>query len=172
MLELRDIHLPEPVSWWPPAPGWWFAAIGLVLIVSAVYFIYKRRERFRYRRIARSELEEIAAVYRRDRDRYLLLAALSSWLRRTALCHFPRSECAGLTGERWLEFLEKGFEGSPFTAGAGRCLADGPYVLPSKLKVDDTSDLIALCRRWLETVPVNSLQVLGVCRTSPITPMA
>ena len=20
---LRDIHMPEAVAWWPPAPGWW-----------------------------------------------------------------------------------------------------------------------------------------------------
>ena len=34
--ELRDIHLPDPVSWWPPAPGWWIAVgIGFGLLAAA-----------------------------------------------------------------------------------------------------------------------------------------
>ena len=28
-LPLRDIHLPEAVSWWPPAYGWWLLVVLL-----------------------------------------------------------------------------------------------------------------------------------------------
>ena len=31
LAQLRDIQLPEPISWWPLAPGWW------VLIISVSY---------------------------------------------------------------------------------------------------------------------------------------
>ena len=31
-LPLRDLHLPEPVGWWPPAPGWWI----LLLLVTTL----------------------------------------------------------------------------------------------------------------------------------------
>ena len=48
-LPLRDIHLPEPVSWWPMAPGWWWV-IGLLLLASAVVtgiILYRRYRRSR-----------------------------------------------------------------------------------------------------------------------------
>ncbi len=36
--QLRDIHLPEPVTFWPPAPGWWFI---LLLILIGLVFLYR-----------------------------------------------------------------------------------------------------------------------------------
>jgi hypothetical protein len=29
--DLRDVHLPDPISWWPPAFGWWMI-MGLLII--------------------------------------------------------------------------------------------------------------------------------------------
>jgi hypothetical protein len=31
LAQLRDIHLPEAVSWWPLAIGWWLVAIVCIL---------------------------------------------------------------------------------------------------------------------------------------------
>jgi hypothetical protein len=34
LAQLRDWHLPDPIQWWPPAPGWWIsAAVFLALLL-------------------------------------------------------------------------------------------------------------------------------------------
>ena len=41
LVNLKDIHLPPPVSFWPPAPGWWILAVLLItsLFFGGVWFI-------------------------------------------------------------------------------------------------------------------------------------
>ncbi|MBQ0718988.1 MAG: DUF4381 domain-containing protein [Gammaproteobacteria bacterium] len=47
MLEqLRDIHLPQAVHWWPPAPGWWL--VGVLLLALTIWL--SRYLQARYRR--------------------------------------------------------------------------------------------------------------------------
>ena len=137
-LPLRDIHLPGPVSWWPPAVGWWFVA-GLVLLLAiAGVWWWRRWLGGRSRRLALAELERLA-----QRPEAEQLAALSLLLRQAALCSFPRAECAGLHGEAWLAFLDRPFKDRPFSQGVGRCLVDAPYRPNS---VIDSDELLALCR--------------------------
>ena len=35
---LRDIAVPPPVPWWPPAPGWWVVMAVLAIAVIVVAF--------------------------------------------------------------------------------------------------------------------------------------
>jgi hypothetical protein len=42
---LRDIHLPEAVSFWPLAPGWWIALgimVGLAVAILALIVLRRR----------------------------------------------------------------------------------------------------------------------------------
>ncbi|MGB5726303.1 MAG: DUF4381 domain-containing protein, partial [Thiogranum sp.] len=44
-LPLRDIHLPDPLSWWPPAPGWWLLLTLLVAIALLGGYLLHRYRR-------------------------------------------------------------------------------------------------------------------------------
>ncbi|WP_346892315.1 DUF4381 domain-containing protein [uncultured Roseibium sp.] len=119
--QLRDIHLPEPVGWWPVAPGWWaLLALVCVLVVSAVVWTWFRRRSARF-----LALRELEAINPEREDEFL--TQISSLLRRVA-----RRRSAGadvLTGEEWSTFLMEGKHG--MGRDSAMLLATGPYGPPA-----------------------------------------
>lgn len=90
--QLRDIHLPDPVSWWPPAPGWWILAI---IVVTTLFFLsrwlIKRRANNCYRREAIQQLNRIATTANSLEPCNLgKCQALLTLLRRTAKTAYPQ----------------------------------------------------------------------------------
>ncbi len=149
-LPLKDIHLPQALSWWPPAPGWWIL-VGLILVsLFTAYWWHRRRERMKFSAIsmARQELDSLQTQYASHQDPRQFVADLSILLRRLSISAFPRTETASLTGEEWLHFLDGPLQDTPFTKGAGRILIDAPY--RPELKDTELSPLIDVCRRWIE----------------------
>lgn len=109
-LPLREIHLPESVGWWPPAPGWWLLPVLLLLGFAAAWYgrlLYERRK-YSAINMARHELTEVRSRYATDRDARRCLRAVSGLLRRVSISVFPRADSAGLTGDDWLAFLQSG----------------------------------------------------------------
>ncbi len=175
-LVLRDIHLPQPVSWWPLAPGWWLLLVLAAIILIATLFALSRYRRRRYRRIALQQLSQLEENFIADHNRQLLLQEISKLLRHIAVLHYPPQQCAGLCAEKWLSFLDSTLSSKdqqrPFSSGVGRCLASAPYeatpqaqaIAPegevkTQAKTDDSDTaeslaLIQLSRHWLKKLPL------------------
>ena len=133
-IPLRDLHLPEDIGWWPLAPGWWL----LILIAMAAVFYLSYRQCLKWhwyaaRRASLAELAEIQAEYAGGMDSLRLAKKLSVLLRRGMLAYAPRGKVAGLTGDKWLEWLDLGLDDYPFTRGVGRGIASAPYRNPQKI---------------------------------------
>ena len=142
-LDLRDIHPAETPNPWPPAPGWW---VLLILSAMAIAALGVRawaawRARARRRRI----LAELAGIGTQAQGA-ALAAAVSALLKRVALTRFDRTEVAPLTGQAWLDFLDRHGGGGRFAAGPGRALAEGPYAPAPDL---DPPALLDLARDWV-----------------------
>lgn len=147
LADLRGYHLPDPVSWWPPAPGWWLLALlGIALVVALASWLLRRYRRGAARRVARSELAGLRAAFARDQEAAAFARGLSRLLRRVALARFPRDQVAGLAGEDWLAFLDDHGGNGRFVEGPGRLLVEAPYRPTSKLPVDELADL---ARGWI-----------------------
>ena len=89
LLQLRDIHLPAPISWWPPAPGWWLLAILVVtLIVFSIRWWQRRLAQNCYRAEALQHLDELQlSLTNEPLDQCREILAL---LRRTAKTAYPQ----------------------------------------------------------------------------------
>lgn len=145
-LPLKDIHLPEAIGWFPPAIGWWLAALLIPLLIGFLFWLYKRLTRKTAQKVARQLL---VSIKNSSMDNAQKLAELSALLRRIAISVAPRSEAASLTGTAWLAYLDGSLKDAQFMTGVGRCLVDSPYrkYTPSDSEI---SQLISLCENWLD----------------------
>lgn len=152
-LPLRDLHLPEAISWWPLAPGWWVVIVLAAAGLFVVFRLYLRtRARGAARRYALLQLEELTSEFEQHRDAVAFSRAVSALLRRTMLAYAPRQEVAGLTGDEWLAWLDKDLDQPRFQSELGRKLLELPYRAPrDDVSAMDLVDVVAAVRQRLAT---------------------
>ncbi|MBS3964041.1 MAG: DUF4381 domain-containing protein [Methylomonas sp.] len=150
-LPLKDIHLPDAISGWPPAPGWWLLALFCLIAAGFVALLIARLYRHLTRRQpCQQALRHIARLRSQPVDDLRqTLAELSALIRRAAISCEPREQVASLRGEAWLNYLDRRLPDAPFSQGPGRCLADAHY-RPDNPDAIELDRLFALCERWLK----------------------
>lgn len=146
--QLRDIHLPESVSWWPLAPGWWII-IGLLLAL-AVLFIVRAILQKRHRRFARYALLELGAIQEDEPQDWLMKTHLI--MRRASLCYFPKSKVASLDHQQWRQLLESTGRGI-WSKKSLQLLQDGLYRPPEVIDSSDKQLFLTEAALWLENLP-------------------
>jgi hypothetical protein len=146
LADLRDIHLPDGAAATPDA--WLAGALAVLLVVAAVIWHRRRRQRTALR-----ELRRLAAAHARDGDLVALAQGLSTLLRRQALARYPESGAAGLCGQDWLAFLDAHGGGGRFLDGPGAALATLPYQ-ERPAAAPDAASLLFATRHWLRANPV------------------
>lgn len=149
--DLRDVHLPDPISWWPPALGWWMIFAVLIIGFGLMAWVWVYRQRTRYRRVAMAKLQEVKRQYAANPDDHWAIREVSHLVRRVALATFPRSQVAGLTGQSWLQFLDATGHTDQFSNGPGLTLCSGPYQAGGS---SSAAELFPLIENWLQQITV------------------
>lgn len=144
--DLRDIHLPDPVSFWPPAPGWWIALILLMGLIPLSIWAFRKIRIPKAFRTARHELQGLRESYAANQQDLTLTVGLSRLLRRYAIAVYGREHVAGLTGQHWLTFLNEKGHTNQFTDGVGNVLVSAPYGSHETIR---GQELLATVEQWL-----------------------
>lgn len=147
LAQLKDIHLPAPVGWWPPAPGWYFVLALIVFFISFIsYRAYKHYGYALAKKQALILLDRYQEHYERDHNVPLTSAHISELLRRVALVYFPRTQVASLHGEAWLQFLNQTSKGIDFNS-VRTLLLDAPF---KKGNTQDLGPLFSKAKLWIK----------------------
>jgi hypothetical protein len=103
---LRDIVIPDPPPFWPPAPGVW-VALGIVVVIVLLvgWRLHAVRQRNAYRKSGLLLLRSAETAH-----------DVSVVVKRVALAVFPREQVASLYGEGWVAFLHRTCPRSYFAA--------------------------------------------------------
>ena len=151
---LYDIVAPGPVSWWPPAPGWYVIGVILVCLIGlALGHTVRQRRRNRFRREALAELDQILASMGDSRQKISALRTLPGLVKRTALAGFDRQYVAQLSGTAWLEFLNQTGSTDRFTKKPGSLLGELSFQKEEQLEAlpeESVQQLLRLVRQWIK----------------------
>lgn len=140
--ELRDIHLPDGVSAFPPAYGWWVILATIIALILLVYMvkIIRRKSKKLY------ALHLLQNIY--SSNTIASAVEMSNLLRR--ICIFKYKEAITLSGDEWINFLNSKTK-KPLVGKSAELLLNAPYISQNS-KVFAQSDVITLrqfCKNWI-----------------------
>jgi len=158
--QLADIHLPEPVGFWPPAPGWWI--LFFLLCAAAVWFArryYAGWKLARARQFAIAELDkQLAALQQHSEGRspediaalnLVFVSDVNAVLRRVAMKNFPHENFASIGGAAWISFLRNHGDASLLDDGLARTLSEGRFAREWEV---DTDRLYKMAHQWISSL--------------------
>lgn len=100
LAQLKDIHTPVGVDWWPLAWGWWALAIVLIALLGLAVRVLVRHIQFNR---ARREAQALHSSFNVD-EQYP--AEANKLLKRVTLHYFDASLSAPVYGKHWQALLE------------------------------------------------------------------
>ncbi|BCA97019.1 membrane protein [Legionella antarctica] len=147
LAQLKDIHLPESIGWWPLASGYYVLIFFILfLIITLIYVTYKRHANALAKKQALQLLKSYKEQYEKDQNAPLASARISELLRRVALVYYPRSEVASIIGDAWVEFLNQTSKGIDFKP-VKSMLLDSPFKTSETVNL---KPLITRAQRWIK----------------------
>jgi len=156
LAQLADIHLPEPVSYWPPAIGWWvLAALALVLLILLLRKFSRMRRQQKICEYAVAELQRCYDSYSHadpsaiDQSKLNYVNQFNTVVRRVALVHFPQANVASLDGASWVDFIRQKGESSLMTDEIATALQYGRFQTRCDVDVDAMQ---VFGQQWIESL--------------------
>ncbi len=101
---LKDITVPDSVTWWPLADTIWALMIGVFgVAIGLAWFYWTRHKNNRYRREA---LQKLKFILSKDLSPQETILEINQLLKQVAITHYGRSRVSPLLGKSWVKFLQ------------------------------------------------------------------
>lgn len=138
--DMYDIVTLDPVPWWPLAPGW--VVVLLVLAILLFWFLARALKQWQHNAYRREAIRRLQTISPEE---------LPSLVKRVCVTAWPREQVAALSGDAWLQFLDRSGGTTDFTQGAGPLLLELSYNPSFKIQKEDAEyqQLINSVRRWI-----------------------
>ncbi|MCF7530789.1 DUF4381 domain-containing protein [Pseudomonas petrae] len=153
---LQPLILPEPVGFWPPAPGWWLL---LILLPALGYGLWRARKLLQkkasgdtvepldpLRQAALVELAQMPKPYD-GAPAGAWLQQINGLLKRLCRNHYPYSQSHTLNGRKWLAFLDNRCPAAGLTRWM--ILVEGAYKPECKLDDKAINGLTQSVETWI-----------------------
>ena len=147
---IQDIITPEDVAFWPLQPGWYLILFVLLIIVGILIVIRLRhKKRNAYRKQGILAIEALKDKEVSDSN----ILKVNSILKACALQAYNREDIAILSGEKWVDFLNKKAKHVNFIGASKTILSNGPYQKfnSEAFNQNEFDDLIALSIKWIKS---------------------
>lgn len=149
-LNLRDIHLPDAVSWWPPAIGWWVVLALVILVIYLAPKVYRRITYIPLRRVSQQAFDSIKSRYEVNNDPLELIQSISTLLRQISMTYHGREQAAHLTGDEWINSLNTLTEENYFTDSLKNNLINAPYQKNTDIQ---SIAILDATQKWISALP-------------------
>ena len=145
LARLRDIQGLDEMPWWPLAIGWWLLAALVIVLLYMLLSVLRNQRRYPAGSWRRPAWKQLCTLQQRASrmPAQQLADELSELLRRIAIARLGRTHAAGLSGERWLAWLQEHDPAGFAWSRRGRLLLTLPYAPPDS-SLDSTGQLLAL----------------------------
>ncbi len=140
--ELRDIHIPSGVDWFPPAYGWFVIGLAIILLPFIFRLIKNLRTKSR-------KMYALHLLNRISPTKIVPAAVIASELLRR-ICVYKYPEAAAMAPTEWLNFLNNHCT-KKIVPRAGMLLSDAPYIAKNSTiyTSNDFENLRDFCRKWI-----------------------
>jgi hypothetical protein len=141
-----EVVSPAAVSWLPQTSGWWWLSAALLL--TLLNYGWKRLRawyRDRYRREAVQRLQQLLPAAGEPE----LVSQVNKLLKLTAITAYSREQVASLSGQEWVDFLQRQTTEPLFSPEQGQTLATGAYRVKT-LEAGNGRALIAASLAWVQ----------------------
>lgn len=148
--QLPPLAMPENISSWPPAPGWWILALLLLaLVFSVTYYLCRIYQNGRRRRLAIKEVNNLWQHYQQTGDPRHYLQRCNNILRRFCIQQYPDAGFPRLTGEQWLQALDQLVGKTLFNSTNGNQLLE---VYQQQQPNTDIASLHTTVKEWFNSI--------------------